>query len=83
VRNRTYRGEHNVPEEKIINRYYKSLDLLADAFKIVDRAFILDSSNKNRDVILEKEGNQIFVRNELVPEWIEEYLINRLKLSSL
>lgn len=80
VKNRAYRGEHNVPEEKIIKRYYKSLDLLVDAFKIVDRAFILDSSNKNRDVILEKDGNQIFVRNQLVPEWVEEYLIKKLML---
>lgn len=80
VRNRHIKGGHDVPREKIVDRYYRSLELLASAFKLVDRAFVLDNSNKSRDVIVEKDGKHIFIHNSAVPAWIEKYLFQRLNL---
>lgn len=80
VKNRSVKGGHDVPKEKILHRYYRSLELLSEAFKIADRAFILDSSNKSRDVILEKNGKHIYMHNPVVPEWVNTYLLQKLKL---
>ena len=78
VKNRIKKGGHNVPENKVEERYYRSLELLSEAFLIADRAFILDSSNKNRDVIIEKKDNEIIVHQQYVPEWIGLYVLDKL-----
>ncbi len=80
VKNRTVKGGHDVPKDKIIDRYYRSLELLSDVFKVADRAFILDSSNKSRDVILEKNGKNIYLHSSVVPEWVQTYLLQKLNL---
>lgn len=59
---------------------FRSLDLLSDAFLAVDRAFIIDSSNKNRDVILEKRNREILLHQESIPDWVADYLLEKLKL---
>lgn len=80
VKNRALKGGHDVPNEKIVKRYYRSLELLSDAFKLADRAFILDSSNKSRDVILEKDEKNIYLHTQNVPVWVDTYLLQKLKL---
>lgn len=80
VQNRHAKGGHDVPREKVINRYYRTLELLAPAFKMADRAFILDNSNKDRDVIVEKEGKNIFIHNRTLPEWVDIFLFKKLNI---
>jgi predicted ABC-type ATPase len=80
VRNRVFEGGHDVGEEKIKSRYFRSLELLKDAFLAVDRAFIIDSSNISRDVILEKRNDDVVVHQETVPDWVAEFLLDKLKL---
>ena len=80
VKNRVKKGGHAVNEDKIISRYYKCLDLLYEAFMKADRAFILDNSNQNRDLILEKKDDEIIIHNEIIPDWINQYLLNKLTL---
>lgn len=48
---------------------------------LADRAFILDSSNENRDVILEKNDKDLILHDKTVPEWVVKYLLNKLKLT--
>ena len=67
-----------MPEKKVEERYDRSLELLSEAFLIAYRAFILDSSNKNRDVIIEKKDNEIIVHQQYVPEWIGLYVLDKL-----
>ena len=45
VKERVRKGGHSVPEDKIISRYYRSLDLLMDAIRCSNRAYIFDNSN--------------------------------------
>jgi predicted ABC-type ATPase len=46
VRSRVEQGGHDVPEEKIFSRYYRSLDLLLDAVRHTNRAYIFDNSTE-------------------------------------
>lgn len=80
VKNRVFEGGHDVREEKTISRYFRSLDLLSNAFLSVDRAFIIDSSNTSWDVVLEKRKNEVLLHQETVPDWVAEYLLDKLKL---
>jgi len=43
--NRRKSGGHSVPEEKIPPRYDRSLNLLLDAIKLADRAYLFDNSD--------------------------------------
>jgi predicted ABC-type ATPase len=46
VRNRVIMGGHSVPEDLIVNRYYRSLDLLMDAIRYTNRAYVFDNSGQ-------------------------------------
>lgn len=81
VKIRVKKGGHDVSHTKITERYYRSLDLLKDAFMLADRAFILDSSNQSRDVILEKNEKDLILHNKTVPEWIVKCLLDKLKFT--
>lgn len=82
VLNRVEKGGHDVDASKIESRYYRSLNLLSEAFKIADRVFILDSSNQKRNVILEKNKNSILFHEEIIPEWIYTYLLDKLDIDT-
>ncbi|MGZ8236506.1 MAG: zeta toxin family protein [Methylobacter sp.] len=59
VENRVKLGGHPVPQDKIIARYYRSLDLLADAVRYSDRAYIFDNSFHAKVWLAEvTDGNQ-------------------------
>lgn len=45
VKERVASGGHRVPKDRIIKRYYRSLNLLADAIYIADNARIYDNSD--------------------------------------
>lgn len=53
VEQRVREGGHNVPTDKIETRYYRSLDLLLDAIKLTNRAFIFDNSEEESTWIAE------------------------------
>lgn len=65
--------------DKIVSRYERSLELLADAVKSVDRAFIIDNSDDNNMILLaEKDDNELIVHGSKIPWWFERYLIDKL-----
>lgn len=49
VQNRVKLGGHAVPEDKIFTRYGRSLDLLFQAIRLTNRAYIFDNSGENKD----------------------------------
>jgi predicted ABC-type ATPase len=49
VRNRVIMGGHSVPEDLIVKRYYRSLDLLMDAIRYTNRAYVFDNSGQQTD----------------------------------
>ncbi len=78
VENRVIHGGHDVSEEKITSRYFKSLDLLEAAFLNSTRAFIIDNSGPEGNIIVEKNKDDIFILEEEVPVWVYQYLIDKI-----
>lgn len=80
VKNRVAKGGHDVPEEKIRDRYYNSLELLFEALKTADRAFLVDNSKKSNFVILEKKYDGLgYPLVDNMPDWFMEYVMKKLE----
>ncbi len=79
VSQRVRKGGHNVPNEKIIARYYRSMDLLVDAIKHTSRAYIFDNSGLQQVWIAEiTDGKIIEIKSSDVPEWFQKHVIEKL-----
>lgn len=80
VRDRVRMGGHPVPEEKIVSRYYRSLDLLSSAIQVSDRAYIFDNSSKHRIWVAEiTDGHQLQLRAPEMPAWFKRYVWDRMR----
>ncbi|GAB6012445.1 hypothetical protein [Viscerimonas tarda] len=75
-------GGHGVDREKVIKRYYESLNLLADAVKLTYRSYIFDNSGCSSKLILEidteKEQDNTKFHHDYIPNWLSTYLIDKL-----
>lgn len=49
VQNRVKLNGHDVPSELVEKRYHRSLELLMEAIRLTDRAYIFDNSSDNAD----------------------------------
>lgn len=79
---RKNKGGHDVEDNKIVSRYYKSLELLSQAFLNADRAYIFDNSSDNQmqNVLVEKNGDDVEIYVDEIPEWIQIYLLDKLNI---
>ena len=76
VNNRVKLGGHSVPEDKIVSRYYRSLELLSEAVKYSTRAYIFDNSSQEKSWIAQVNNAKEFeFKSETIPEWIDKYLL--------
>lgn len=74
---RVKKGGHPVPEDKIEERYYRSLELLKGEAKLSYRSFIWDNSGKQKQLIAEvEEGHKVTLHNNVVPAWVDKYLLS-------
>ena len=72
-------GGHDVPTDKIIARYYRSLGLLADAIRIADRAYIFDNSGRKLEFIAEFENGQLTdLKTQFPPHWFNIHVLDKL-----
>lgn len=83
VRNRIQLGGHAVPEDKIVERYYRSLDLLMSAIQQTNRAYIFDNSADNarhqHNWIAEiTDGRILELRTAKVPAWFKRYVLDKM-----
>jgi predicted ABC-type ATPase len=72
---------HNVPENKIINRYYSSLALLPSLIPQTYRTFLFDNSAENSEIKLVAEiekGYALVPKTLEMPWWVYEYVIDPL-----
>lgn len=82
VKYRVSQGGHNVPKDKIISRYHRSLDLLSEAIKNSWRAYIFDNSGGEEFLLAETQNGKIIeIKTESVPAWFNEFVIKKLTKS--
>ncbi len=70
VRSRVEAGGHDVPEEKIIKRYDRALELVKELVKICDVCHIYDNSGSEPFRILKKRKEEIYF--DECPDWYLE-----------
>jgi predicted ABC-type ATPase len=81
VRNRVTQGGHDVPENKIVSRYERSLDLLMGAIRHTNRAYIFDNSGDNRARIWLAEiteGRELEMKTEQAPAWFRRSVLEKI-----
>ncbi len=79
VAHRVSLGKHNVPRDKIVERYHRSLALLADAVTCADRAYVFDNSDSERVWIAEvTDGAELVLKTDLMPYWFKTSLLDKL-----
>lgn len=77
VEERVLKGGHPVAENKIEERYYRSLQLLKEAIPLTYRTFIFDSSDNNAKLILDVYKRQIItIKSKKVPKWVDNYCLS-------
>jgi len=75
VENRVKLGGHNVPKDKIISRYYRSIDNLIKAIPYTNRCYIFDNSNTDRNFLCEiTEAKEVEIKVDEIPEWFMNVL---------
>ena len=76
VKERVLNGGHQVPEHKIEERYYRSLELLQPAIKETYRTFVFDNSGNKARLILDiYKGNIVTYRSKSIPKWVDKYCL--------
>ena len=80
VSQRSASGGHNVPEEKIVHRYTRSMDLLPEALHIVDVAKVYDNSGSTPILVYFKRATKepLLLNSEIRHPWVESSLITPL-----
>ena len=79
VRSRAAKGGHSVPTDKIIDRYYRSLDYLFDAIRLSDRAYVFDNSRESRIWVAEiTGGKKVEIVYPYIPAWFDNYVLEKL-----
>lgn len=72
VKARVRRGGHSVPEDKIVSRYSASLDLLLDAIRCSNRAYLFDNSNHQQIFVAEiTDGRLLEMKTAAMPGWFK------------
>lgn len=76
---RVKKGGHPVNEEKIRERYVRSMELVSDMIPFCHRCFILDNSLEvNRLVVEIEDAKTIKILSDEIPDWVETYILEKL-----
>jgi predicted ABC-type ATPase len=76
---RVEQGGHDVPADKIVKRYDRTLGLLADAIRETDRAFIFDNSGETSLWLAElTEGRVMELKTDTVPMWFKRAVLDKM-----
>lgn len=79
VRTRVSQGGHAVDEQKIEERYKRTMGLLFDALKIADNAYLFDNSAGEPNMFAIKEDGVITIQGKYVPAWFITCVTNKVQ----
>lgn len=83
VRNRVRLGGHSVPDDKVISRYVRSLNLLPEAIRHTNRAYIFDNSGRSEIWLAEVTGGSILtMKTNRMPAWFKAAVWDKLAVRS-
>jgi len=72
---RVTQGGSSVPEDKIVERYQRSLSLLKDAVALSDRAYLFDNTYTGATLKLEiNQASEVIAHETRLPDWITRSL---------
>jgi predicted ABC-type ATPase len=77
VRGRVQEGGHDVPPDKVITRYPRTLALLQDALALAELAFLFDGSEVEQGgpvLVASVAGGRMNLHTALRPRWVEKML---------
>lgn len=72
VHTRVKSGGHPVPDDKIVSRYKRSLDLLMEAIQCTNRAYVFDNSIEGHEktwIAEITDGKTLELKTERTPAW--------------
>jgi predicted ABC-type ATPase len=83
VRNRVKLGGHSVPEDRITPRYHRSLDLLMDAIRHSNRAYVFDNSGDNQAKAQTwlaeiTDGRVLELKSDRIPAWFKRSVLDKI-----
>ncbi len=83
VRNRVRLGGHTVPEDKIAARYTRSLELLIQAIRQTNRAYVFDNSGdsasgKQTWLAEITEGRDLELKTDRIPSWFKRAVLDKI-----
>ena len=74
-------GGHSVPEDKIVSRYHRSIDLLAEAIRFTNRAYVFDNSGNNQERTWLAEitdGRILEIKARQLPAWFDQAVLQKI-----
>jgi predicted ABC-type ATPase len=73
---RVEQGGHDVPAEKIVSRYVRSLAHLPGAIRQSSRAFLFDNSARDHRLVAEFENGKAVILDRDLPAWFVTNVLN-------
>lgn len=83
VKSRVKLGGHAVPEDRIEKRYHRSLELLMDAIRHTNRAYVFDNSGENKDkkhtwLAEITDGRELELKSDKIPAWFKRAVLDKI-----
>lgn len=75
VHNRVEKGGHDVAEDRIIDRYYRTLENLHLALPHCYRAYLFDNSGKEQLLIAEVYKGSMELKTDKLPNWFIKFVL--------
>jgi len=79
VKTRVLAGGHDVNPEKVVSRYTRTMDLLAEAVKMVDNAYFFDNSSSKPILFASKQNGELKTEGTYIPHWYQVYVLDKLR----
>lgn len=68
-----------MPEDKVISRYSRSLDLLTQAVRLTNRAYLFDNSSHQHVWIAEiTDGSLLEMKTDPMPAWFKKSFLDKV-----
>lgn len=79
VKSRVMAGGHDVDPQKVVDRYKRTMDLLAEAVRMVDNAYFFDNSSSEPLLFAQKENGELKTEGTIIPRWYQIYVLDKMR----